>query len=51
MIRYTKELEVIASYDVAVVGSGPAGICAAVAAARQGKKVAIIGATAPWAAI
>ena len=42
MIRYTKELEVIASYDVAVVGSGPAGICAAVAAARQGKDVAII---------
>ena len=42
MIRYTKELEVIASYDVAVVGSGPAGICAAVAAARQGKNVAII---------
>ena len=42
MIRYTKELEVIASYDVAVVGSGPAGICAAVAAARRGAKVAII---------
>ena len=42
MIRYTKELEVIASYDVTVVGSGPAGICAAVAAARQGRKVAII---------
>lgn len=42
MIRYTKDLEVIASYDVAVVGSGPAGICAAVAAARQGENVAII---------
>ena len=42
MIRYVKELEVIANYDVAVVGSGPAGICAAVAAARRGLKVAII---------
>ena len=42
MIRYTKELETIAKYDVTVVGSGPAGICAAVAAARRGSKVAII---------
>lgn len=42
MIRYVKELEVIAKYDVTVVGSGPAGICAAVAAARCGLKVAII---------
>ena len=42
MIRYAKELEVIADYDVTVVGSGPAGICAAVAAARRGLKVAII---------
>lgn len=42
MIRYSKDLEIIAAYDVAVVGSGPAGICAAVAAARRGLKVAII---------
>ena len=42
MILYAKELEVIADYDVTVVGSGPAGICAAVAAARRGLKVAII---------
>ena len=42
MIRYTKELETIAKYDVTVVGSGPAGVCAAVAAARKGAKVAIV---------
>lgn len=42
MICYTKELEVIAKYDVTVVGSGPSGICAAVAAARRGQKVAIL---------
>lgn len=42
MIRYEKDLEVLAKYDVAVIGSGPAGICAAVAAARRGKKTAII---------
>ena len=41
-ISYNKELEVRASYDVVVAGSGPAGICAAVAAARQGAKVALV---------
>ena len=39
-ISYSRQLEVRASYDVIVAGSGPAGICAAVAAARQGAKVA-----------
>ncbi len=42
MIRYFKELEISAKYDVVVVGSGPSGICAAVAAARLGMKTAII---------
>lgn len=42
MIRYEKELDVMETYDVTVIGSGPAGICAAVAAARQGMKTAII---------
>lgn len=42
MIRYEKDLDVLAKYDVTVIGSGPAGICAAVAAARRGKKTAII---------
>ncbi|MBQ2417409.1 MAG: FAD-dependent oxidoreductase, partial [Alistipes sp.] len=41
-VNYTKQLEVVAEYDVIVAGSGPAGICAAVAAAREGAKVALI---------
>lgn len=41
-VSYSRELEVRASYDVVVAGSGPAGICAAVAAARQGAKVALV---------
>ncbi len=42
MIKYEKELKVSAQYDVVVAGSGPAGICAAVAAARRGMNTAII---------
>ena len=30
-------------YDVAVIGAGPAGLAAAITAARQGKKVALFG--------
>lgn len=41
-IAYNKEIEVRAGYDVVVAGAGPAGICAAVAAAREGAKVALI---------
>ena len=41
-MNYKKEIEVLGKYDVVVAGAGPAGICAAVAAARQGKKVALI---------
>ena len=41
-INYTKQLQVRGTYDVVVAGSGPAGICAAVAAAREGAKVAIV---------
>lgn len=41
-VKYNRELEVRAHYDVLVAGAGPAGICAAVAAARQGAKVALI---------
>lgn len=41
-VNYSKQIEVKACYDVIVAGSGPAGICAAVAAARQGAKVALV---------
>lgn len=39
---YQKEIPVMNHYDVIVCGSGPAGICAAVAAARSGVKTALI---------
>lgn len=41
-VSYSRQLEVRGSYDVLVAGSGPAGICAAVAAARDGARVALI---------
>lgn len=41
-VEYSKHLKVQGTYDVVVAGSGPAGICAAIAAARQGAKVALI---------
>lgn len=44
-INYTKQLELYGSYDVAVLGGGPAGVCAAVSAARQGAKVLLVEAT------
>lgn len=41
-INYNKPVKVTGRYDVIVAGAGPAGICAAVAAARNGAKVALI---------
>ena len=41
-ISYTREITVTKTYDIIVCGAGPAGICAAVAAARQGAKVALV---------
>jgi hypothetical protein len=41
-INYAKQIDVRAAYDVVVAGSGPAGLCAAVAAAREGAKVALV---------
>ncbi len=41
-INYNKPVEVTGKYDVIVAGAGPAGICAAVAAARDGARVALV---------
>lgn len=40
--HYQKKLPVLGSYDIVVAGAGPAGICAAVAAARAGARVALL---------
>lgn len=41
-ITYQKHIEVCDAFDVAVVGGGPAGICAAIAAAEEGARVVLI---------
>lgn len=41
-VNYSKLIDVSKAYDVAVVGGGPAGICAAVSAAREGASVILI---------
>lgn len=42
MIQITKKIPVAGSYDVVVCGGGPAGFIAAIAAAREGAKTALI---------
>lgn len=41
-LSYSKQLPVWKEYDVLVCGAGPAGICAAVSAARQGARTALV---------
>lgn len=41
-ISYAKSVQLINEYDVIVAGAGPAGICAAVSAARCGANVALV---------
>ena len=38
-IQYQRTLKVRKEYEVLVAGAGPAGLCAAVAAAREGASV------------
>ncbi|MBQ9138755.1 MAG: FAD-dependent oxidoreductase [Alistipes sp.] len=41
-VTITKQIPVVGSYDVVVLGGGPAGVFAAIAAAREGAKVALV---------
>lgn len=41
-ITVTKTVDVVGFYDVVVLGGGPAGVFAAIAAAREGAKVALV---------
>lgn len=42
MIEIKREIKITGKYDVVVCGSGPAGLCAAMSAARQGAKTALV---------
>jgi len=45
MINYTRKINSIGSYDVCVLGGGPSGVAAAVAAARDGSRVILVEST------
>ena len=45
-VSYTKEIALYGSYDVTVLGGGPAGVAAAIAAARAGKRTLLVESTA-----
>ncbi len=44
-VRYEKEIKTIGHYDLVVLGGGPAGVPAAIEAAREGLKVLLVEAT------
>ena len=44
-IAFSRAVPVYGKYDVAVIGGGPSGVCAAISAARSGMKVLLVEAT------
>ena len=41
-INYSANISLYGEYDIAVIGGGPSGFCAAVAGARQGLRVLLV---------
>ena len=41
-MEYRAEINVMGTWDVVIAGGGPSGICAAVSAARMGRKVLVL---------
>lgn len=41
-IAYQRSINLYGSYDVVVLGGGPSGVCAAISAAREGKKTLLV---------
>ena len=41
-VHYQKELPSLGHYEVVVLGGGPAGVCAAIEAARNGARVLLV---------
>lgn len=42
MVEYLKKIEIYDTADIVVVGGGPSGVAASIAASRQGKKIILI---------